>query len=219
MFEDVLNTRAKEALGRIATVVISEGFYLAGGTGLALQMGHRISEDLDFFRNTSFDPSLLLTALKDRGSVIEDVSITRDTLLCVIEGEKCSFFSYDVPLLFPEIDYVGLKIADWRDIIAEKIKTISQRGSKKDFYDVYCPLTGNHLSIKETVLLFKKRFESTDLNFYHVLRSLTYFEDAEEEPDPVLPEGHVFQWEEIKSFYVRTIRDFEKHFTEAIDRT
>jgi hypothetical protein len=62
--------------------------------------------------------------------VIEDVSIMRDTLLCQIEGVKCSFFSYDVPLLFPEIDYMNLKIADWRDLIAEKVKTISQRGSK-----------------------------------------------------------------------------------------
>ena len=61
MFEDVLNTKAREILIRIAAVTNSEGFYMAGGTGLALQMGHRISEDLDFFKNISFDPNLLLS--------------------------------------------------------------------------------------------------------------------------------------------------------------
>ncbi len=201
MFENVLNPKAREALNRIAAVINLERFYMAGGTGLALQMGHRISEDLDFFKNISFDPGFLLSRLKDQVSVIEDVSITRDTLLCLIEGVKCSFFSYDVSLLFPEIDYMNLKIADWRDIIAEKVKTISQRGSKKDFYDIYYAIKTNRLSIKETVDLFKRRFRHTNLNFYHVLRSLTFFEDAENEPDPqLINEGSLFSIGRGKSF-------------------
>jgi hypothetical protein len=214
MFENALNTKARGTLNRIAAVVNSEGFYMAGGTGLALQMGHRISEDLDFFKNISFDPGLLLSQLKDQVNVIEDVSITRDTLLCLIEEVKCSFFSYDVPLLFPEIDYMNLKIADWRDIIAEKLKTISQRGSKKDFYDIYYAIIANRLSIKETVDLFKRRFGHTNLNFYHVLRSLTFFEDAENEPDPQLTKDHYFQWEEIKAFFANRAKEFEKQFEE-----
>ena len=214
MFENVLNTKAREALNRIADVVNSEGFYMAGGTGLALQVGHRISEDLDFFKDISFDPNLLLSQLKVRASAIEDVSITRDTLLCLIEGAKCSFFSYDVPLLFPEIDYMNLKIADWRDIIAEKVKTISQRGSKKDFYDIYFAISANRLSMKETVDLFKRRFGHTNLNFYHVLRSLTFFEDAENEPDPQLTKDHYFQWEELKAFFTNRAKEFEELFGE-----
>jgi hypothetical protein len=66
--------------------------------------------------------------------------------------------------------------------------------------------------MKETVRLFKRRFGHTNLNLYRVLRNLTFFEDSEEEPDPVLSEGHVFQWEEVKSFYVRNIREFEEYF-------
>ena len=216
MFEDVLNTKTREVLSRIFAVVNSERFYMAGGTGLALQMGHRISEDLDFFKNISFDPELLLSRLKDQVSVIEDVTITRDTLLCLIEGAKYSFFSYDVPLLFPEIDYMDLKIADWRDIIAEKVKTISQRGSKKDFYDIYYAIITNRLSIKETVNLFKRRFGHTNLNFYHVLRSLTFFEDAENEPDPQLTKEHFFQWEEVKAFFANRAKEFERNFTECV---
>jgi len=78
--------------------------------------------------------------------------------------------------------YRGIRIADWRDIVAEKIKTIAQRGSKKDFLEVYSAIVSNRFSIEETVVLFRSRFESTNLNLYHVLRSLAYFEDADKEP-------------------------------------
>jgi hypothetical protein len=88
----------------------------------------------------------------------------------------------------------------------------SPRGAVKFFYDIYYATVTNRLSIKETVYLFRSRFEHTNLNFYHVLRSLTFFEDAENEPDPVLTEAHFFQWEEVKSFYVRNIGEFEEHF-------
>lgn len=214
MFEEVLNEKMRDLLKKMATILNSEGFYMAGGTSLALQLGHRISEDLDFFRNKSFNPTLLFSQLKNQFSQIEDVSVMRDTLLCLIEGIKCSFFFYDVPLLFPEANYLGLKVADWRDIIAEKFKAVSQRGSKKDFYDIYCAIIGNHLSIKETVTIFKKRFAHTNLNFYHVLRSLTYFEDAENEPDPQLTKSYFFRWEEVKAFFINNIREFELYFTE-----
>ncbi|MGB9628964.1 MAG: nucleotidyl transferase AbiEii/AbiGii toxin family protein [Thermodesulfobacteriota bacterium] len=214
MFEDVLHANTKEVIIRIAPAITPIGFYMAGGTGLALQMGHRISEDLDFFKTVSFDPDHLLSQLKNQVSLIEDVSIMRDTLLCLIEGVKCSFFSYDVPLRFHEIDYMGLKIADWRDIIAEKVKAISQRGSKKDFYDIYFATTEKHLSIQEVVTLFKKRFGHTNLNLYHVLRSLTFFEDAEGEPDPILVKTEAFSWEEVKIFFIDHIKEFEKYFIE-----
>lgn len=214
MFEDVLHENTKEVLIRISPVIISEGFYMAGGTGLALQMGHRISEDLDFFKLVSFDPNYLLSQLKNQVSLIEDISMMRDTLFCLIEGIKCSFFSYDVPLCFNEIDYMGLKIADWRDIIAEKVKTVSRRGSKKDFYDIYCAVIEKYLSIQEVVALFKRRFAHTNLNFYHVLRSLTFFEDAENEPDPKLAKNRHFLWEEVKTFFSNHVKEFEKHFRE-----
>jgi hypothetical protein len=106
-----------------------------------------------------------------------------------------------------------LNVADWRDILAEKFKTISQRGSKKDFYDVFAVIRSKRLTSEEAVSIFKKRFGQTDLNIYHVLRSLTYFEDADGEPDPNMLKGYTFSWEEVKSFFVKNIKEFERYFT------
>ncbi|HSB07522.1 MAG TPA: nucleotidyl transferase AbiEii/AbiGii toxin family protein [Thermodesulfobacteriota bacterium] len=212
MFKDALPEKLEGVLRKITPVVRTERFYLAGGTGLALQIGHRVSEDLDFFRDTSFDPNSLLLTLKSKTDSSEDVVIESHTLLVSLEGARCSFFFYEVPLIYELVEFEGLNVADWRDILSEKFKTISQRGSRKDFYDIFAVIRSKTLTIEEAVSFFEKRFGQTNLNTYHVLRSLTYFEDAEEEPDPVLSAGHAFQWEEVKSFYVKNIREFEKYF-------
>ncbi|MBI5968592.1 MAG: nucleotidyl transferase AbiEii/AbiGii toxin family protein [Deltaproteobacteria bacterium] len=93
--------------------------------------------------------------------------------------------------------------------MAEKFKTLAQRASRKDFYDLYSIIHLRKISVKEAIDIIKRRFESTGLNFYHILRSLTYFEDAEKEPAPrLIQEG--YSWEEVKAFFVQNIRDFER---------
>jgi predicted nucleic-acid-binding protein len=213
MFKDAIPEILKPILKKITPVVRAERFYLAGGTGLALQIGHRVSEDLDFFRDVSFDPNSLLFTLKSKTDSSEEVIIETHTLWVILEGARCSFFLYEVPLIYEPVVFEGLSVADWRDIVAEKFKTISQRGSKKDFYDILAVMRSKMLTIEETVSIFKKRFGQTGLNTYHVLRSLTYFEDADGEPDPSMLKGYTFTWEEVKSFFVKNIKEFERYFT------
>ena len=213
MFEDAVPEKLKAILKKITPVVRAERFYLAGGTGLALQTGHRVSEDLDFFRDVSFDPNFLLFTLKSKTDSSAEVIIETHTLLVILEGARCSFFFYEVPLIYEPVVFEGLSVADWRDIVAEKFKTISQRGSKKDFYDILAVMRSKMLTIEETVSIFKKRFGQTGLNTYHVLRSLTYFEDADGEPDPSMLKRCTFTWEEVKSFFVKNIKEFERYFT------
>lgn len=208
MFKEVIPEKAWKILEIISPIVVKENFYLAGGTGLALQIGHRISEDFDFFREKSFNPDMLSSLIKNVFNQIEITMIEKDTLLLNIEGIKFSFFRYDIPLLFKPVNIENILVADWQDITAEKFKTIAQRGSKKDFYDLYCVFYFKKLTIKEAVDIFKKRFFHTGLNFYHVLRSLIYFEDAEKEPEPKLLSN--CSWEDVKSFFITHLKDFEK---------
>jgi predicted nucleotidyltransferase component of viral defense system len=212
MFKDAVPEKLKAILEKITPVVRTERFYVAGGTGLALHIGHRVSEDLDFFRDAPFNPDSLLVTLKSRTNSYEDVVMETHTLLVSLEGARCSFFFYEVPLVYKLVEFEGLNVADWRDILAEKFKTISQRGSKKDFYDIFAVIRSKRLSIEESVSLFRKRFEQTGLNTYHVLRSLTYFEDADIEPDPSMLKDYTFTWEEVKSFFNENIKKFEKSF-------
>lgn len=136
----------------------------------------------------------------------------KETLICIVDGIKISFFYYEIPLLFEKLDFKGIKIADYRDILAEKIKTTSQRGSKKDFYDIYSIF--KKIEISEGIKIFKEKFADKDINYYHVLKNLTYFEDAENEPS-VIALNKPYSWNEVKKFFIKNIREFEKEMMKA----
>jgi hypothetical protein len=113
------------------------------------------------------------------------------------------------PLIHPTLSWHGIRVAHCKDIVSDKIKTISQRGSKKDFIDLYAVLKMRY-SVQEVCDLFKKRFKRSDINFYHVLKSLTFFEDAEQEPPPlILSHGEDWKWVNIKVFFIDNISLFE----------
>lgn len=209
MFEKVLPLKVKDVLIRIAPFVIEENFHLAGGTGLALQIGHRVSEDLDFFRNIPFNEQILLTSLKNKVSSFEEILSEKFSISIFLEEVRCSFFYYEVRLIFEPDEFHGIKIAKWQDILAEKFKTVSQRGSKKDFYDIFATIKLKNLSIEEAAAYLHKRFGSS-INKYHVLRSLTYFEDADEDPDPIYWGEAKYNWDEVKAFFVKNVKAFER---------
>ena len=210
MFENVLSQKAQAVLSNLSGLIKEWNFYLAGGSGLALQIGHRFSEDLDFFRQGSFDTQRLSLILGHKANSLNYILEEENSLVVEYDDLHLSFFHYTVPLIYPPVTLIGTPVADWRDIVAEKFKTLSQRGSKKDFYDLYEIFTFGHLTIQEGVGIFKNRFEGTGINLYHVLRSLTFFEDAEGEPKPSLL-LHQYGWEEVKIFFKDQIKEFERY--------
>ena len=212
MFAGVLPEKTHALLKKILPLIGDSGFYLAGGSGLALQVGHRISEDLDFFTSQPFASSSLASSLAAKVGRLEEILTEVQTLIADLEGVKCSFFYYEIPLIFEAVSSQGLKIADWRDIFAEKFKTLAQRGSKKDFYDIFWVLRVKKISLEEAVSIFRKRFQSSGVNLYHVLRSLAYFEDADAEPDPKTLKGFEVSWQEVKSFFLNRQPEFERCF-------
>jgi len=204
MLEQVLSDEALKTIEVLAPIL--EDFYLAGGTGLALQLGHRKSYDLDFFSNKSFNTDAVLSRIP-----ADKVFFTSfGTVHCEIRSIRVSLLYYEVPLLFPALLWKGIRIADLRDITAEKIKTISQRGSKRDFIDLYAVIKTRH-SILDACDFFKRRFASADINYYHVIKSLVFFEDADQEPSPpMLQDAKEWDWGNIKSFFVENLHLFEQ---------
>jgi len=137
---------------------VTDGWILAGGTGLALQLGHRYSEDLDFFRHESFDPDHLANVLAGIGDT-KVQSRSGDTLHAVVDGLRISFLRADPPLVHPGFAYRGLTVADSRDIAAMKVIAIAGRGSRKDFVDLHFYLrSGGTLS--GIFDLLERRFET-----------------------------------------------------------
>ena len=210
MFENVLPPESLELVRDLNGELERQGFYLAGGTGLALQLGHRVSEDLDFFSATEFDPALLARRLENRPGYSETL-VSKGTLYCRLAGVKLSFLHYPVPLKHPALEYLTVKVADWRDILAEKFKTVSQRGRRRDFYDIYACLTLEKLTVADAVAILKDRFAGTGINYPHVAKSLTWFVDAEAEPEPrlLIPAD----WPGVKRFFDTSAAEFARYLS------
>jgi len=184
MTPKVLSPEAWKTVRRLVADGCLEGWVLAGGTGLALQLGHRYSEDLDFFSPEPFKTSPLIDRLSDVGP-LSIQSRASETLHVVLQGLRVSFLGMQAPLMCPSTPYRGLALADPRDIAVMKLVAIGGRGSRKDFVDLYFFLQAGG-SLEATLALTRRRFARVDYNEYHLLKSLVYFDDAEAEPMPTL---------------------------------
>ena len=202
MHPEVLSGQAWKTVQSLSKDGWLETWTLAGGTGLALQLGHRYSEDLDLFGNESFEPLALAESLGNVGRVRVQQAAA-DTLHLELNGLRISFLRAEAPFLFHGTPYRGLTVADPRDIAVMKVIAIGGRGSRKDFVDLFFYLK-NRGTLDEVLTLVHERFETVDLNTYHLLKSLVYFDDAEQEPMPkmILPAT----WDSVKGFLVAEVR-------------
>jgi hypothetical protein len=211
MHPEVLNQNMLALSDRV-TFLKDFSFYLAGGTGLALQLGHRKSFDFDFFTPLDFSPEELSALLKKHNLSAEGEMRSLGTLYCTLEGIRTSFIFYDVHLGFPVLYFNSVDVADWRDIVVEKLRLVADRGQKKDFFDLYFGL--RILDVETLVGSAIKKF-GKDVNYFHLLKGLTYFEDAEKSPDPMLMEKSV-DWPEVKRYFLTHIQEFQKAFDKSM---
>jgi len=183
----------------LSTVLAGSDFYLAGGTALAFQLGHRISVDLDFMSATFEDPEDLLRLLRDRRLKFETTLISKGTLYLDVDGVQVSFFAYRYPMLAPLIRPSDglLPLAHPDDIAAMKLAAITSRGSRKDFIDLWC-LIREGCSLDSCLGLFRRKYSSRDIG--HVIRSLTYFDDADLDPEPRMLIK--VSWEQIMADFI-----------------
>ncbi len=201
MHEKTLPKGSKELLARLKSSSSPAlcGWILAGGTALALHLGHRISEDFDFFRTNSMDIDRLHDAFREIGPY-ETLQEEEHNLTLLTEGIGISFFRISDPFIFATIPYSFFHIADIRDITLMKLVAICNRGSRKDFVDLFSILRSGMI-LKDYLDLLPEKYSEGRTNIYQILKSLTFFNDAEAEPLPNMLEP--FDWEECKTFFIR----------------
>ena len=182
-----------------------DGFYLAGGTGLAIQIGHRDSVDFDFFKEGDFDTSFLIEKINEI-FVSHKVSIIqqeKNTVSCLIdESIQISFFGYRHSLLYPLIKSDYFNIASIIDIGCMKLSAITSRHLEKDYIDLYFIL--QRISISELLENFIKKYTNIDRTL--ILKSLVYFDDIVEEPI-LFKENNNVSLEKIKNFLQKTVKE------------
>lgn len=193
MYLNVLPAGHEEVIKKISAYPFTKNFYLAGGTALALQLGYRESVDFDFFNEQDFNPEELLNVLKNDFEV-EDLTVAKGTLNCMTQGIKLQFLNYPYPLLEKFTDWYGINLSSVIDVACTKMITVSVRGSKKDYIDIYFLL--QKYTLKELFEKMGKKYVNLDFNKAHILKSLTYFEEADEQP---MPRMHVeTDWDKVK---------------------
>lgn len=200
MFAAALPPGRIEVLESLARIKGLKNFYLAGGTAVALHLGHRISEDFDFFTPQEFSASLLRDELYNSGDFIL-TDIGNLTLHGIFRGVKVSFLYYAPPLVFQPLYYQDCLIADLSDLAPIKLDTVGNRGSKKDFIDLYFIATMS-IPLKDIFKLYEKKYARWQINIKHLLMSLTYFEDAENARDEIIMLRKKATWDDIKKFFM-----------------
>lgn len=201
MYPETIDKKTESVLAKIKKLEWIGNFYLAGGTALAIQLGHRESIDLDFFSKNDFSVGKIKEALSKIGKFSVDYE-EEGTLAGVLDGVKISFFHYNYDQIFSLINFGEIFLADERDIAAMKIDTISSRGSKKDFTDIYFLMKKYPLS--QLIGFFEEKYKHIQYNKLHILKSLIYFDDAENNPPPLMLVD--FNWEQAKKEIEKEVR-------------
>ncbi len=199
MFAEVLPGNTREVLALLGRSEVIRPACLGGGTALALQLGHRISRDLDFFTPVEFDERLLLPRLGEISDFCLE-KITWRTVRGRYGDVLFSIFHYDYPLLFPPVSFGEIRVLENRDIGAMKIAAIAARGAKRDFFDLYF-ICREVIPLGDLLRLYDDKYRNLSSDAVHIIKSLTYFDDAEEDEDPdLLREA---SWIEVKDFFRR----------------
>ncbi|MDC8002101.1 nucleotidyl transferase AbiEii/AbiGii toxin family protein [Aequorivita todarodis] len=175
---------------------IFKGFDLVGGTALALQIGHRLSVDIDMFGNSEINELEFNRELSRFGNPLV-LKKSKNIIVYSVNGIKVDFVNYHYPLLKKTKKVDSIRLLSLEDIAAMKLNAISGRGSKKDFIDLYFLL--KTFSLKEMIGLYNEKYE--DGSQFLVLKSLAYFEDAEKEGMPIMTKP--LNWEDVKNTILR----------------
>lgn len=198
MFETALPKNAKNALGILGqSGILPVGSYLAGGTALAIQIGHRLSVDFDFFTPSEFDNNILSDQLAKIGTFVVTQK-SPNTLLGEFNGVKFSIFTLKYSLIAQPVKFLGVDLASIQDIAAMKLAAILARSTKKDYIDLYF-IDKNGFSLEKCLSLYEEKYGNLKDNLYSLITGLNYPTDAE---GSIMPKMFIkVSWKEVKKFF------------------
>ncbi len=211
VFWETVSEEMRRVMKHFSGTEIGRRFYLAGGTALALQLGHRRSIDLDFFSPTEDIPSIrtvLAEALAPLDPVLADTSW--GNLVFLAQDIQIGFYGYGYPLVATPRDAEGISLASIPDIGLMKLDALQSRASRKDFYDLYA--IAEKMTLRELFDLAPKKLTNSRDFEAQVVKRFPFFKRADAEEDPVLLSG--VSWEEVKDFFRKKANEFGQSWIE-----
>jgi predicted nucleotidyltransferase component of viral defense system len=207
LFWNTITDEMRLVLAEFSQSAIAERFYLAGGTALSLQIGHRLSVDLDFFSPSEDIPSIrpaLEKSLSSMGAVLADSSW--GNLVYLVNNVRTGFYGYGFPLVAPLVETDAVRLASIEDIALMKLDAMLSRAARKDFYDLY--FICKDIPLKQIFRQADQKYPSVRDFETQAIKRLVYFENAENESDPSLLEK--VSWQAVKKYFVQQAKEIEQ---------
>jgi predicted nucleotidyltransferase component of viral defense system len=222
MPEGTIIEKVEKQLFRILeSIILPDGCYLAGGTAVYFYLKHRVSIDLDFFSPKIFNPEIFIHNIKQHFDEVEVELMEKNTIILYLSKDKIKFslFFFPFPLLQKTHFHViknklECPLASFEDIEAMKAVAICQRGSAKDFIDLYFLLKKTTHSFDDILDFVIKKYDVNSDYEYQLKTSFVYFDDAEAEIGEIIMvtasnnynKIKEEEWNKIKSFFVDYIK-------------
>lgn len=206
LYKETVESSTLELLNSLQSQPYLVGFYLVGGTALALRIGHRRSVDLDLFSNFSFDVVQLLENLTADYNFNLFFS-ANNTIKGSIDNVKVDFISHRYPFISEPVVEEEIEMLSFQDIIAMKLNAISANGQRvKDFIDIFYLIRS--FSIEQMIGFYKKKY--TNYNEVSVLKSLVYFDDIDFNDWPEITAEPNLKWHVVKNELEKSVKKYLK---------
>jgi hypothetical protein len=199
LFWNTVTEDMRLVLGGFAKTEIGSRFYLAGGTALSLQLGHRLSVDLDFFSPVEDIPTIrtqLEYALASFHATLADSSW--GNLVYIAKDVRLGFYGYGYPLVAPLVETEGVRIASMEDIALMKLDALLSRAMRKDFYDLY--FICQKIPLRRLFDLAPQKYSSVRDFESQTVKRLVYFESAEQDVNPTMLQQ--VTWGDVKEYFM-----------------
>ncbi len=192
----VLDSNAQLVCKRLGeSDLMADSFYLAGGTSLALQMGHRRSLDLDFFQKSSDERIAFNRITRELKRLFGESQLKLslkqiDQAVWNIAGTKVTFLAYPFPLLYPLVEgesispvLTGVYLAGPQEIAAMKAYVLGRRTTFRDYVDLYFLLRNGLVDLAGLIQDARRKFILSGEAIFSTklfLEQLTYTEDVDD---------------------------------------
>jgi len=209
LFWNALTPDMRQILSGFRHSELGAKFYLAGGTALALQLGHRLSVDLDFFSPTEDIPTLrpaLEKALAPFQPILADSAW--GNLVYLAQNVRVGFYGYGYELTAPLVETPEARLASVEDIALMKLDALLARAARKDFYDLY--FICQKIPLPKILDLAPQKYPATRDFETQTVKRLVYFENAERDIDPQLL--NPVTWQQVKDYFTKQSKDIAQHW-------
>jgi hypothetical protein len=209
--KESVNQKVLDIINALQAKDYLKDFILVGGTGLAMIIDHRKSDDIDLFTKEDFDAGYLLEKLESDFAFQMDY-IERNTIKGNITGIKVDILAHKYPSIGDSIEIENIRRASMDDLSAMKINSIANDGTRvKDFIDLYFLLTEHEYNVEKLLGNYKAKYSRR--NVLHALKSLYYFEDVDLNDWPELNREKNLNWDKIKKILGSACEEYTRKIT------